>query len=240
VELVLGKTFGLSYRLDLATRPAKKLGADATWDQAERALEQALKHRGATYRLDQGGGAFYGPKIDIKFTDAIGREWQGATIQLDFEQPERFQLEYTGDDNRPHRPVMIHRAIYGTLERFVGFLIEHFAGAFPLWLAPEQVRVLPISGAQAPAARALHEQLRAAGIRSHFDERHDTLNYRIRDAELQKVPYMAVVGQREADAHSAAVRARGAGTKQVILAVTDFIARLEQEIRSRALEPSIR
>ena len=240
VELVLGKTFGLSYRLDLATRPAKKLGTDATWDEAERALEQALKHRGATYRLDQGGGAFYGPKIDIKFTDAIGREWQGATIQLDFEQPERFHLEYTGDDNRPHRPVMIHRAIYGTLERFVGFLIEHFAGAFPLWLAPEQVRVLPISEAQAPAARALHAQLRAAEIRSHLDERHDTLNYRIRDAELQKVPYMAVVGQREADAHSAAVRVRGAGTKQVILPVTDFVARLEQEIRARALEPSIR
>ncbi len=141
VELVFGKTFGLSYRLDLATRPEKKLGTDANWDVAERALEQALKHRGATYRIDQGGGAFYGPKIDIKFNDAIGREWQGATIQLDFEQPERFGLEYTGDDNRPHRPVMIHRAIFGTLERFVGFLIEHFAGAFPLWLAPEQVRV---------------------------------------------------------------------------------------------------
>ncbi|HLB82044.1 MAG TPA: threonine--tRNA ligase, partial [Gemmatimonadales bacterium] len=219
VELVLGKTFGLSYRLDLATRPPKKLGTDATWDQAERALEQALKHRGATYRIDQGGGAFYGPKIDIKFNDAIGREWQGATIQLDFEQPERFKLEYTGEDNRPHRPVMIHRAIYGTLERFVGFLIEHFAGAFPLWLAPEQVRVLPISAAQAPAARALHERLRAAGIRSSVDERSDTLNYRIRDAELHKVPYMAVVGQREADAGTAAVRARGAGQKQVVLPV---------------------
>src|SRR5204862_220709 len=198
VELVLAKTFGLSYRLDLATRPEKKLGTDATWDQAERALEQALKHRGATYRIDQGGGAFYGPKIDVKFNDAIGREWQGATIQLDFEQPERFGLEYTGEDNRPHRPVMIHRAIFGTLERFVRFLIKHFAGALPLWLAPEQVRVLPISDAQAPGARALHERLRAAGIRSHFDERNETVNYRIRDGELQKVPYMAVVGQREA------------------------------------------
>src|SRR3989441_12639329 len=147
---VLGKTFGLSYRLDLATRPDKKLGTDPTWGQAERALEQALKHRGATYRIDQGGGAFYGPKIDVKFNDAIGREWQGATIQLEFEQPERLGLEYTGEDNRPHRPVMIHRAIFGTLERFVGFLIEHFAGAFPLWLAPEQVRGLPISDAQSP------------------------------------------------------------------------------------------
>ncbi|HET7296002.1 MAG TPA: threonine--tRNA ligase [Gemmatimonadales bacterium] len=240
VELVLGKTFGLSYRLDLATRPDKKLGTDATWDQAERALEQALKHRGATYRIDRGGGAFYGPKIDIKFNDAIGREWQGATIQLDFEQPERFKLEYTGEDNRPHRPVMIHRAIFGTLERFVGFLIEHFAGAFPLWLAPEQVRVLPISDAQAGAARALQDRLRAAGIRAHLDERNDTLNYRIRDAEMQKVPYMAVVGQREADAGTAAVRGRGAGNKQVVLPVADLVARLEVEIRTRALEPSIR
>lgn len=240
VELVLGKTFGLSYRLDLATRPDKKLGADATWDQAERALEQALKHRGVTYRVDQGGGAFYGPKIDVKFNDAIGREWQGATIQLDFEQPERFGLEYTGEDNRPHRPVMIHRAIYGTLERFVGFLIEHFAGAFPLWLAPEQVRVLPISAAQADAARAVHDRLRAAGIRAHLDERSDTLNYRIREGELEKVPYMAVVGQREAEAGRVAVRARGAGTKQVVLAVDDFLERLGTEIHSRALEPVIR
>ncbi len=239
VELVLGKTFGLSYRLDLATRPDKKLGTDATWDQAERALEEALKHRGATYRIDQGGGAFYGPKIDIKFNDAIGREWQGATIQLDFEQPERFGLEYTGEDNRPHRPVMIHRAIYGTMERFVGFLIEHFAGAFPLWLAPEQVRVLPISDAQAPAARALHERLRAAGIRSFLDDRNDTLNYRIRDGELHKVPYMAVVGQREADAGTAAVRARGAGQKQVVLPVADFIAKLQEEIRTRSLNPLV-
>ena len=239
VELVLGKTFGLSYRLDLATRPDKKLGTDATWDQAERALEQALKHRGATYRIDQGGGAFYGPKIDIKFNDAIGREWQGATIQLDFEQPERFQLEYTGEDNRPHRPVMIHRAIYGTLERFVGFLIEHFAGAFPLWLAPEQVRVLPISAAQAPAARGLHDRLRAAAIRSSLDERSDTLNYRIRDAELHKVPYMAVVGQREAESGSAAVRARGEGKKQVVLPIDEFVAKLTAEVRTRSLTPLI-
>ncbi len=239
VELVLGKTFGLSYRLDLATRPDKKLGTDATWDQAERALEQALKHRGATYRLDQGGGAFYGPKIDIKFNDAIGREWQGATIQLDFEQPERFGLEYTGEDNKPHRPVMIHRAIYGTMERFVGFLIEHFAGAFPLWLSPEQVRVLPISDAQAPAARAVHERLRGAGLRSHLDDRNETLNYRIRDGELQKVPYMAVVGQREAEAGSVAVRGRGAGNKQVVLPVPEFVAKLQEEVRTRSLTPLV-
>jgi threonyl-tRNA synthetase len=239
VELVLGKTFGLRYRLDLATRPDKKLGTDATWEQAERALEEALKHRGATYRIDHGGGAFYGPKIDVKFNDAIGREWQGATIQLDFEQPERFRLEYTGEDNRPHRPVMIHRAIYGTLERFVGFLIEHFAGAFPLWLSPEQVRVLPISDAQLPAARVVHERLTGAGIRSHVDERNETLNYKIRDGETHKTPYMAVVGQREADAGTVAVRVRGAGKKQVVLPVEEFRAKLVEEVRTRALTPLI-
>src|SRR5213083_282817 len=237
VELVLGKTFGLSYRLDLATRPAKKLGTDETWDLAERALEQALKHRGATYRIDQGGGAFYGPKIDVKFNDAIGREWQGATIQLDFEQPERFGLEYTGTDNRPHRPVMIHRAIFGTLERFVGFLIEHFAGAFPLWLAPEQVRVLPIADTQVDAARRLAERLQGAKIRAHLDDRSETLNYKIRDAETHKVPYMAVVGQREAEAGTVAVRARGEGKKQVVLPVDEFVRNLEEEIRTRALSP---
>ena len=235
VELVLGKTFGLSYRLDLATRPDKKLGDDAAWDQAERALEGALKRRGATYRVDAGGGAFYGPKIDIKFNDAIGREWQGATIQLDFQLPERFQLEYTGEDNKPHRPVMVHRAIYGTLERFCGFLIEHFAGAFPLWLSPEQVRVLPIADSQTAAARTVHERLRAAGVRSHVDDRNETLNYKIRDAETHKVPYMAVVGEREAQAGTVAVRARGAGKKQVVLPLDDFVTRLTEEIRSRSL-----
>src|SRR5881396_690053 len=209
VDLVLGKTFGLSYRLDLATRPAKKLGSDASWDQAERALERALQRRGITYRVDQGGGAFYGPKIDVKFNDAIGREWQGATIQLDFELPERFGLEYTGEDNRPHRPVMIHRAIFGTLERFCGFLIEHFAGAFPLWLSPEQVRVLPIADTQLLTAQGVQRRLAVAGLRATVDERSETLNYKIRDGETHKVPYMAVVGQREADAGTVAVRSRG-------------------------------
>jgi threonyl-tRNA synthetase len=235
VELVLGKTFGLTYRLDLATRPAKKLGDDRVWEVAERALEQALKRRGLAYKIDAGGGAFYGPKIDVKFNDAIGREWQGATIQLDYELPERFKLEYTGTDNKAHRPVMIHRAIYGTLERFVGFLIEHFAGAFPLWLSPEQVRVLPIADAQLDAARKVHDRLRAAGIRSHLDERAETLNYKIRDGETHKVPYMAVVGQREAEAGTVAIRARGEGKKQVVLPLDDFLTKILEEVRTRSL-----
>src|SRR5207245_563607 len=165
------------------------------------------------------------------------RGWQGATIQLDFEQPERFGLEYTGEDNRPHRPVMIHRAIFGTLERFVGFLIEHFAGAFPLWLAPEQVRVLPISDDQLPAAREVQSKLRAAGLRAHLDERNETLNYKIRDAETHKVPYMAVVGQREAEAGTVAVRVRGSGKKQEVVPLEEFVKRLQAENRTRALSP---
>jgi threonyl-tRNA synthetase len=233
----MGKTLGLEYRFDLATRPEKKLGSDEAWTQAEQALEAALKRRGVTYRLDTGGGAFYGPKIDIKFNDAIGREWQGATIQLDFQLPERFALEYTGADNKPHRPVMVHRAIFGTLERFLGFLIEHFAGAFPLWLSPEQVRVLPISDVQVEAARGVEAALRGAGIRAVLDDRSDTLNYRIRDAELHKVPYMAVIGAREAEAHAVAVRVRGTGKKQEVMAQEAFLARLVDEVRTRMRGP---
>jgi threonyl-tRNA synthetase len=245
VDLVMGKTFGLEYTLDLATRPpAKKLGTDAMWDVAEKALESALKrrglkYRGLKYRMDIGGGAFYGPKIDVKFNDAIGREWQGATIQLDYQLPERFDLVYTGTDNKPHRTLMMHRAIFGTIERFTGFLIEHFAGAFPLWLSPEQVRVLPIADGQTEAARKVHEQLRGARIRSHLDDRSDTLNYKIRDAETHKVPYMAVVGQREAEAGNVAIRGRGAGNKQVVLPVAEFVEKLRQEVHSRSLKPLI-
>ena len=237
VDFVLKRTFGIDYRLDLATRPPEKLGDDATWDRAEAALKGALERLGLTYRLDEGGGAFYGPKIDVKFNDAIGREWQGATIQLDFNLPERFDLEYTGEDNKPHRPVMIHRAIFGTMERFLGFLIEHFAGAFPLWLAPEQVRVLPITDAQNDTARAVHQALRAAGIRSHLDERSETLNYKVRDGEMHKVPYLAVVGAREAEGGTVAVRARGTGKKQEIMATGAFLAVLQDEIASRAMVP---
>ncbi|MBI4422068.1 MAG: threonine--tRNA ligase, partial [Gemmatimonadetes bacterium] len=234
-DFILHRTFGLEYRLDLATRPEKKLGSDEQWEMAEQALKRALDRRGSTYGLDVGGGAFYGPKIDVKVRDAIGREWQGTTIQLDYELPQRFELEYVGSDNRPHRPVMMHRAIYGTMERFVGLLIEHFAGAFPLWLAPEQVRVIPITDAQAGAAAKIHERLREAGIRSHLDQRNETLNYRIRDGELMKVPYIAVIGQREVEQGTVALRARGAGNKQEIMPVEAFLERLRNEIASRAL-----
>jgi threonyl-tRNA synthetase len=182
VDRVIRQTFGLELEFELSTRPADKLGDDVAWDRAEGVLRQALTRRGISFREDIGGGAFYGPKIDVKFKDAIGRTWQGPTIQLDFQLPERFELQYTGPDNRPHRPVMIHRAIYGTLERFTGMLIEHFAGAFPTWLAPEQVRVIPISEDARDAAAVATRELAAAGIRARLDDRSETLNYRVREA----------------------------------------------------------
>ncbi len=234
-DFVLRETFGFEYRLDLATRPEKKIGDDAQWEVAEVALRRALERKQLTFGVDDGGGAFYGPKIDIKLRDAIGREWQGTTIQLDYQLPERFELEYTGADNRPHRPVMIHRAIFGTIERFVGCLIEHFAGAFPVWLAPEQVRIIPITEEQAGAARAVTDRLVDAGIRAALDDRNDTLNRRIRDAELMKVPFMAVVGKREVADGTVAVRARGATKKQEVMAVERFEARVLELIRARSL-----
>ena len=236
IDEVMG-TLGLDYRLDLSTRPDARIGDDATWDRAEAALRQALERTGRPYGIDEGGGAFYGPKIDIKFRDAIGREWQGATIQLDFNLPERFELEYIGPDNRPHRPAMIHRAIFGTLERFTGFLIEHFAGAFPVWLAPVQARVLPVTDLHAEGAARVVERLRSAGIEAELDARSDTLSYRIRDGELQKVPYLLVVGDRELEAGTVAVRARGAETKQVAMPLDELVARVRGEIATRALAP---
>ncbi len=237
VDRIIRQTFGFRLQFEVSTRPEHRLGDDETWDEAEAILRRALGRKGIEFDEDAGGGAFYGPKIDIQFEDAIGRMWQGPTIQLDFQLPERLELEYTGSDNKPHRPVMIHRAIYGTLERFIGNLIEHFAGAFPLWLAPEQVRVIPIADAQAEAARAVADRLKAAGIRVHLDDRGETLNYRIREAEVNKIPYMAIVGQREADAGTVAVRTRGAGKKQDIIAVEEFEAQLGEHIASKALVP---
>jgi threonyl-tRNA synthetase len=237
VDRVIRLPFGFELDFEVSTRPDEKLGDDAAWDEAEAVLKRALERKGISYRIDAGGGAFYGPKIDIKFRDAIGRLWQGPTVQLDFQLPERFQLEYTGADNKPHRPVMIHRAIYGTLERFIGLLIEHFAGAFPVWLSPEQVRVLPISDHQAEVARQVTARLKAGGLRAVLDASNETLSYRIRDAELMKVPYVAVVGQREADAGTVAVRVRGAGNKQDVMPLEQFLERVRSEVERRALAP---
>ncbi len=236
-QFILGyyAAFGLTASLKFATRPAERVGTDEMWDAAERGLREALDATGLPYQLKEGDGAFYGPKIDFDVMDSIGRHWQLGTIQLDYSQPERFDLSYTGEDNHAHRPVLIHRAVSGSFERFIAILIEHFAGAFPVWLSPEQVRVLPIADDLAPHAAAVTAALRAAGIRAHLDDRSETLNYRIREAETMKVPYMAVIGKREAEANSVAIRERGAGKKQEIVALDAFVARVTNEIRTRSL-----
>ena len=239
-DFILGyyRTFGLTSSLKFATRPEVRIGDDGLWDRAETGLRDALERTGLPYEHKPGDGAFYGPKIDFDVADSIGRTWQLGTIQLDYAAPERFELGYVGEDNHEHRPVVIHRAVSGSIERFLAILIEHFAGAFPVWLAPEQVRVLPISDQQRDAAEAVTRRLRGEGVRAHLDAGNQTLNYRIREGEVQKVPYMVVIGQREAEGDTVAVRVRGAGSKQDVMPVASFIARLSEEIRARALTPT--
>jgi threonyl-tRNA synthetase len=202
------KAFDLQPSYKLSTRPEKRLGTDAQWDAAEDALHEALRANGLAYALNPGDGTFYGPKIDVDVQDVLGRRWQNATIQVDFQQPDRFGLEYIDTDGQPKRPVMIHRAIFGSFERFVGILTEHFAGAFPTWLAPVQARVVPISEKHAAYAQSVHERLRAARVRAELDNRNEKLGYRIRDAQLRKVPYMLVVGEREAQSGTVSLRHR--------------------------------
>ncbi|MYE15785.1 MAG: threonine--tRNA ligase [Gemmatimonadetes bacterium] len=230
------KVFGYEYRTALSTRPEKAIGDPAVYDAASDRLAGVLRDRGLDFELDEGGGAFYGPKVDILVTDALGREWQGGTFQLDFLMPERFGLEYVGADNHRHQAVVIHRTLLGSMERFIGGLIEHYGGAFPLWLAPEQVRILPVSEQWTGSAAELAGALGAAGLRAELDDR-DTLGYRIRAAEMQKIPYMGIVGQREAEAGTVSVRMRGAGRKQVTMDRADFVRRLKDEAAARALEP---
>ena len=235
VEEIL-TAFGYPYSIELATKPEEKaLGSDEQWSSAIQTLADTLESRGVPFEYDEGGGVFYGPKLDFKLIDAIGRKWQGPTVQLDFNLPDRFELEYVGEDNERHRPVMLHRVLVGSMERFVGGLIEHYAGVFPLWLAPEQVRVLPISEHFQDSASDFVGQLKAAGIRAVLADR-ETLSYRIRDAEMHKVPYMAVIGEREADAGTVAVRKRGAGKKQEVVDRAEFLEQLKGEIERRALD----
>jgi threonyl-tRNA synthetase len=231
------EVFGYPYTVELATRPEKALGSPELWLQAEATLADAMRRRGLEFAIDAAGGAFYGPKLDFKLIDAIGRKWQGPTVQLDFNLPERFQLEYTAADNQPHRPVMLHRVLVGSMERFVGGLIEHYAGAFPVWLAPEQVRVLPITDEVAPAAERVAKAMREAGIRVHLDARSETLKYRLAEAFRMKIPYIGVIGKREAEDGTIAVSVLGAGEKQrpTPVRVDEFIARVQEEIRTRAL-----
>src|SRR3954469_17201446 len=230
------ESFGLTAKLKFATRPEVRVGTDEMWDAAENALKAALDATGMEYELKEGDGAFYGPKIDFDVLDSIGRPWQLGTIQLDYMNPEQFDMTYVGEDNTAHRPVVIHRAVSGSLERFIAILIEHFAGAFPTWLAPEQVRVLPITDDQREVAAAMVERMVAAGIRAHLDDRSETLKYRVAEGARMKVPYMCVIGRREAESDQVAVNTRGAGEgqKPAPVGVDEFIRRIGDEAARRA------
>ncbi len=228
--------FGFEPRLELSTRPEKRIGSDEMWDQAESALEEALKSQDLDYDLNEGDGAFYGPKIDLHMTDSIGRSWQLGTVQLDYSMPERFGLAYTGADNAEHRPVMIHRALLGSFERFIGILTEHYAGEFPLWLAPVQALVLPIADRHGDYAREVAERLREAGLRAEVDERSESIGKKIREGELRKAPYMLVVGDEEQSSGRVAVRRHREGDQGTV-PVAEFAKRALGEIalRGRAI-----
>jgi len=224
--------FGFEPRLELSTRPERRIGTDEMWDAAEGALEGALRARGLDFDLNAGDGAFYGPKIDLHMTDSIGRSWQLGTVQLDHSMPERFELAYTGADNSEHPPVMIHRALLGSFERFVGILIEHYAGEFPLWLAPVQALILPIADRHVEFARRVAAELGGAGVRGEVDERAESVGRKIRDAELGKVPYMLIVGDQEEAEEAVSVRRRGQGDLGRE-AVAELVARARREIEAR-------
>ncbi len=230
------RDFGLEYTAKLSTRPAEFLGEVATWDRAEASLRAALESAGQEYTVNEGDGAFYGPKIDFDVTDAIGRKWQCATIQLDYQMPQRFDLHYIGADNTQHRPVVIHRAIFGSFERFIALLIENYAGAFPVWLAPVQARVLPIADRHVEYARTVEARLAQAGVRVELDARQEKVNYKIREAQLGKIPYMLVVGDREAAEGLVAVRSRTEGDLGAT-PVDACIGRIHDEVATKGLVP---
>jgi threonyl-tRNA synthetase len=227
------RIFGIDAHLELSTRPEQRIGSDELWDHSEAALRQALDEHGLEYSVNEGDGAFYGPKIDMHMTDSLGRSWQLGTCQLDYNFPERFDLTYTGADNAEHRPVMIHRALMGSYERFIGILLEHFAGELPVWLAPVQAIVLPIADRHLDHARSVLERLAAAGLRAEVDDRTESVGRKIRDAELRKIPYMLVVGDREAEGDEVSVRRHGAGDAGTET-VSALVERLGDEVRTRA------
>jgi len=205
------KVFGFEYRVELSTRPEDFMGEIETWNVAEKILEDVLISKNVNYRINPGDGAFYGPKIDFHIQDAIGRSWQCATLQLDMQMPERFELEYVGADGEKHRPVMIHRTVLGSMERFIAILTEHYAGAFPLWLAPVQVVVMPITDRAQDYAQSVADKVASAGFRVETDFRNEKIGYKIREAQIHKVPYMLVLGDKEAESGLVTVRKRGEG-----------------------------
>jgi len=228
------KLFGFPYHVELSTRPENSMGSDEMWEKATDALRQALDEKGIIYKINEGDGAFYGPKIDFHLQDSLDRTWQCGTIQLDFQMPEKFDLTYIGEDGEKHRPAMIHRVVFGSIERFIGILTEHFAGAFPAWLAPVQVRILPITERSHHYALAVLDELQQAGLRAEVDMRSEKIGYKIREGQLQKIPYQLVLGDKEVEAGNIAVRHRQKGDLGV-MDREDFIKMLQEEIRTKAL-----
>ncbi len=227
-------TFGFEYHIELSTQPEDSMGAKEDWDIATDALRNAITELGYDYEVNEGDGAFYGPKLDFHLTDCLGRTWQCGTIQLDFQLPERFELEYTGSDGEKHRPIMIHRVVFGSIERFIGILTEHFAGAYPTWLAPVQVKMLPIADRHLDRIYEIKKQLEAAGIRVEVDDRSEKIGFKIRSAQLEKVPYMLIVGDKDVENNTVSVRSRKDGEKGA-MSVESFIMDLVEEIETKAL-----
>ena len=224
--------FGFTYTVELSTRPEDSMGSDEDWTTAENALRKALEHENMEYVVNEGDGAFYGPKIDFHIKDSLGRDWQCGTIQLDFQMPERFDLNYIGQDGEKHRPVMLHRVVFGSIERFIGVLIEHYAGAFPTWLAPVQVKILTISDKQKEYADELVKQFMKEGIRAELDDREEKIGYKIREAQLQKIPYMLIIGEKEVEANAVGVRARKEGDIGQ-MPVKELISKIKEEIEEK-------
>ena len=231
IEYMMG-TFGYTFKAYLSTRPEKYLGTDEEWEFATNALSNAMASRKLDFEIDEGGGVFYAPKIDFKLFDAIGREWQGPTVQVDLNLPTRFDVNYIGEDGNKHKVVMVHRAVLGSMERFCGGLIEHYAGAFPTWLSPMQVAVLPISENHHEYAKTVSDQLSARLLRVKFDDRHETINYRIRECQLEQIPYMLVIGDKEVEAKTVAPRHRRAGNMKA-MPLAQFVEEIESEIKER-------
>ncbi|MEI3578738.1 MAG: threonine--tRNA ligase [Acutalibacteraceae bacterium] len=229
------KVFGFEYDLELSTRPEDSMGSDEDWEAATNALRQALDSLDRPYKINEGDGAFYGPKIDFHLHDCIGRTWQCGTIQVDFQMPERFDITYMGADGEKHRPIMLHRVAFGSIERFIGILIEQFAGAFPLWLASVQVEVIPVSERHLEYAAKVRDQMRAAGLRCELDTRNEKMGYKIREAQMMKIPYMLVVGDKEIENNTVAVRSRAGGDLGV-MEPDAFLAKAKEEIDTKALE----
>ncbi len=228
------KQFDFKYKVELSTRPENSMGSEEDWELATSALKTALDDLQLDYEINEGDGAFYGPKIDFHLQDSIGRTWQCGTIQLDFQMPQRFDLEYVGVDGQKHRPIMIHRAIFGSIERFIGILIEHFAGKFPVWLAPVQVKILPITDRTLDYADDVAAKLRDAGIRCEVDKRNEKIGYKIREAKMEKVPYVIVVGDKEAEDGTVNINKRGVEEKQTV-ALNDFISLVDEEVKNKII-----